>query len=68
MKFVKFLCVFCNSFLTYVIILTSYTILLIFDFKQDENDNNPTFNQTHKGYVEENSGMGTIHTHIYFLF
>lgn len=26
---------------------------------QDENDNNPTFNQTHKGYVEENSEKGT---------
>lgn len=28
-------------------------------FVQDENDNNPTFNQTHKGYVKENSGIGT---------
>nr|XP_034311814.1 cadherin-23 [Crassostrea gigas]XP_034311815.1 cadherin-23 [Crassostrea gigas]XP_034311816.1 cadherin-23 [Crassostrea gigas]XP_034311818.1 cadherin-23 [Crassostrea gigas] len=28
-------------------------------FVQDENDNNPTFNQTHKGSVKENSGIGT---------
>lgn len=36
-----------------------YSTVNLTIFVQDENDNNPTFNQTHKGYVEENSETGT---------